>query len=342
MVYRAGGELSGSLRMIRLFRQHRMLLVMVYLLLMGLILLLPVAMGGVVSGLFGYAIWDMGHLVLGGGLALVLAQLRGLRAVSRSRQWAVIVIATLLLALAFELLQLLVGRSSSAKDVVSTGAGALLWLCMAQRPWPFHGTAKRLLTALLVASLLVPLGPLCWALYVRLSAANSFPVLADFASPAYRGQWNADDLLYLQRIESPADPNSQALQITLDDSRFERRDAARYQIVRFTEFPSDWSDYDYLELSLHAEESLAVILIVADLEYQMKRTYDRSNRFAMTLDLKPGANYFRLQNKAWLVTSGGRVMDSRQIRQMHFVVKTMPDSGRQFVVNSIALSRQDP
>ena len=300
----------------------------------AVVLLLPVG-SGQIRGLFWSAIWDLGHVGLGMGFAWALLRLPRVAALPVSGRWLFALLACAALAAAFEALQWQFGRLASVKDVLSTLAGTLLWLLLCCRPWPVAGRRRYLVTLFLVLLLAVPVSPLAWALYVHARAAANFPVLADFSSLASLGQWRDEQV---RRVGHPTDPAAHALFVGIPAVPTGKR-TGRNVVVHFDGFPADWSGYDDLLLEIHATAEVRVQLSLADEAYRRRRTYDRSDRFGATLDLRPGINHFRFSDRSWLQTPGGRRMDDRDIRQMVFMVRALPDASQSFVIGRIELVR---
>lgn len=280
-------------------------------------LLLPVPIDGL-YGAIGHAIWDCGHIVLGGGLAAAFWQIPLWRNASGGRRTAAVLLLVTLLAALFEVLQLTVGRSSSVKDVLSTLAGALLWSWMSGTIKPASTMHKGLLAVGLTGLMWVPLGPLGWAVYVSVDAGLRLPSLADFSTPGYRGQWDYPDQ---DRVPSVLFPGRKALTITVPALDPDNPPPPPYSIIRFNEFPADWSAYSTLEILLSAEQPVRISFSLGDQYYRSLRSYQPEDRFGMILDLKPGLNTYRFDNKDWTQTPGGRKMDDTEMRQLHFVVK---------------------
>lgn len=303
-----------------------------YMVLCGVVLLVPAPLDGQ-YGAIGRTVWDCGHVFLGGGLAVALwITPFGATRSARSRALSILLVITALAAV-FEVLQMGVGRSSSLKDVISTLAGALLWIGWTNKLQLSTRNQTMGLTALLVAILAVPLVPLMWACYVSIDAWHRLPSLADFRTPGYQGQWESRGM---SRQPSLQFPGRDALSITIPPRKQIDPDALSYEIVRFNEFPADWSDFASLEITLSAETPVRISFSLQDRYYRALKDYKPEERFGQMMQLTPGLNTFRFGSKKWRETPGGRQMDETQIALMIFVVRRTEVEQR-FTVERIRL-----
>ena len=159
--------------------------------------------------------------------------------------------AVLLLGMAIEVIQPLVGRSASLDDVIFDAVGGLLavawiWRCRSGRRRPV------ILVVVVLATIVVMLRQLPAQLMAMGAVTRNFPVLADFTDERALALWRPT---YGARIERrhPEDPapglasagNSAHLLVTGGPSRL-------WPGAVFHYFPRDWSDYSVLAFRARA------------------------------------------------------------------------------------------
>lgn len=192
----------------------------------------------------------------------------------------------LLLGLATEALQRVVGRDSSWMDLVNDllGAGLALLLCAREeaRVRSSGGGAAHLAAAILVA--LLASSPFLWTIAAYAHRVNQMPVL-----------WKADSMLF---------------------ARFSRVTEKGYPGLTIEEPASDWTGHNSLIVDLRNLRStpLRITVRVHDRTHGMTRDQHHEDRFNQSWELAPDATQtLRIPLEAIRRAPQGRTMDMTAI-----------------------------
>lgn len=260
------------------------------------------------------AAWDLGHIPCFALIAYLMRRSLQDRLPLGGLGWILLLSSgALLLGGLVELVQFLIGRSASGKDLFHDWLGAFLVGVL-------YGPIQRGLSPLLRWSLrgcaLVLLGaalaPFAVLAYDYGLAVRQFPLLASFEEASELSRWKG---LRHERVPLyPAD-GQYALRI-----RFE---GEGYEGVSFSHFPGNWQGYQFLELSIYNEgEALKATLRIHDARHvRGEMAYgDRYNRHFV---VEPGWNHFRIPLQEVARAPTTRPMEMERIRNLGLFVHNL-------------------
>lgn len=245
------------------------------------------------------AVWLFLHFP---AMALVAMVVVGLQ---RATTWKVMLRTTGIMALlvpSMELCQTLTGRSPSWSDLLMGWAGALAGLTLLYAIRGTHRIGRLGGAAVAILLLLGASVPVTGVLLDRWMAKRAFPLLASFRTPLETARWTASGSV-LERSGEHAALGDYALAVTL------RKDE-EYPGLFMTDFPSDWSEAEALQLHIYVPgtNNLTGWIRVDDKPFP-----DYSDRFQETLVLRSGHNAIRLDLRDTFVTPRGRQMRKEAI-----------------------------
>ena len=250
------------------------------------------------------AFWNLGHIAYFALFAWLLLQWEGLRRQALWQQWLWVLLASLLIGGAIEVLQIGTRRSADVMDILRDLSGSLLVLA-------FHpglpGSGRRLrwgLRGLVLALLLWESMPFGRAMIDTVFSWRQFPVLADFSTPFETDRWSGRARLKVVETED----GRPRLQMTLLPGD--------YSGASLKDFPGDWRGYDTLgiDLELPSNASLSLTLRVHDRQHENgPHAYEYSDRFNRSFLLHPGHNRLQIPLEQIRQAPAGRDMDMERI-----------------------------
>ncbi|TCS41629.1 hypothetical protein [Reinekea marinisedimentorum] len=244
--------------------------------------------------------WNLGHILFFALLAIALHSLNA----NLTRQHALKIIFSVLLAsIGIELLQSLIGRSLSGKDIFRnlTGFGlALALLYRTPRLW--------VLAIPLTAFLVFDLSGFAKALHSDYLLQRQAPVIEDFQQAVTLRQWLGE----IERVADTEDRQNQVAKITFP--------AKKYSGVYFDSMLQDWSHYKLFSMRLYnpypAQQEL--ILRLNDVTHEHS-TQEYNDRFNTVITLEPGWNRISIPLAVIKAAPAEREMDlSHMYRLMLF------------------------
>lgn len=272
---------------------------------------------------FWKSIFDAGHAVVSGYLALVflrliLAWTGGACTALRASLWAFVI--TMACGLGIEIVQILLPRDASFGDLVRNGLGAAgmlsaEWACVRDASGSFvrrRGTRTVLLGSAMLVYLLAfaPVGAVVVA-YAQRDAA--FPRLCDFDArwEGFFVQMRGADLDRTPRPSGWGQTDDTAGRVTFR--------GGKYPCFTLKEPVRDWSRHRALVFEVFSQlESPVEIQIRID-DAAHNQQYD--DRFNRSLTVSPGANLFRIPLAEVRQAPRSREMDLTHIA--HLVIFTI-------------------
>jgi hypothetical protein len=224
--------------------------------------------------------------------------------------------ATLLLAIASELLQSPFHRSPEVADVARDLLGTCLALAFGpsalcpQVRWARHALRAASLLALAAA-----VSPLAAASLDELVARRQFPVLGDFESSLELGRWGGSAARSLSTAVSRRGRRS--LRVDLGTEH--------YSGIALNYFPGDWRGFRDLcfQMYVPGPATLALTCRVHDAHHRERgQTY--GDRFNRRLHLTPGWNDVVISLDDVLRAPQGREMDLAQIEGFAIFAAALP------------------
>ena len=250
------------------------------------------------------AFWNLGHVAYFALIAWLLLQWGILRRQPRWRQWLWVLLASLLIGGAIELLQIGTQRSADVMDLLRDLGGSLLVLAFYPGLLGPGRLRRWVLRGLVLALLLWELMPFGRALIDTGFAWRQFPILADSSTPFELDRWSGRARLKI--IE--AEDGQPSLQMTLLPGD--------YSGASLKDFPGDWRGYEALviELDLPSQEPLRLTVRVHDRRHERgPRAYAFGDRFNRSFPLQPGRNRLRIPLEEIRQAPAGRNMDMGQV-----------------------------
>ena len=270
-------------------------------------------------------LWDLGHTIL-----FFLWSWFGLKTLSRkglgnTTSATLIIVATTIIGGIVEILQMSLSRDASAHDLVLDLCGSVIaagiWNAALQsRQPPLHPKHYLRITglaAVAVAALLLAVQPLCKSLYDRYLANRQFPVLisgnSDLELNRLYGKPEKSFVAAVDPVEHPK--GGIGIRFT----------TARYSLVYLYGFPSDWSGYQTLEVSLYVPEasSFAAILSVEDESHRDNGTRYH-DRFNLELNLTAGSNRIIIPLEDIQNAPRTRLLDLTRITRLNLYTMALP------------------
>lgn len=272
-------------------------------------------------------LWDLGHVLLGGGAQLALVLLwPGLR---RRPAWVQLALASTL-GLAFggttELAQGQLGRDASWRDLGLDTVGALGAVLLLLSRDPARPQASRLRHGLTACTLLLAL-PLPWLAYAWDEGIQheTFPILADGEA-----RFEASRFEGAERMHLPDGPGyGEALCLP---------PGKRWAGVSLRYFPGNWRGYRQLSYRLYwaGHAPLRLGLRIDDREH-VRRGQFHHDRYNGLVVLQPGWNTLNLALDTMRNTAGGRRMDLGEIHQLRWFTLEVLDAEQCFILDELRL-----
>ncbi len=260
-------------------------------------------------------LWNLGHIGYFALLIVLLAKIPYLFKYSLAAQWSGLLLLSVVLGVGIELLQYGTTRTPDLGDVSRDMTGALLALAFHPRLSAFARSELRWLwrvLALLV--LLIHLVPISVALLDEANARRQFPLLSSFETPFEIDRWRCNARCRV--VEQ--DDGVHVLEIALN--------TRRYSGAGMDYFPSDWRDYQTLNLVFFNPDDapLRFTLRVHDRQHEQGATaYATRDRFNRRYVLKQGWNKISVSLAQIEHAPRGRLMDMAQIADVSFFVSRL-------------------
>jgi len=231
--------------------------------------------------------WNTGHMVLFAGLAMILLPLP----LFDKKPWwllfAFISLFCLVLGMAIEAIQLVVGRSFEMKDLLNDLLGGYLGLLFftalqSQRPIIIRVVMYPLMLLLVV----VALRPLVSVVVDEFIMEDEFPVLADFETPYELSRWDTH-LASISIDDKQVRYGQKAMRIEFV--------AGEYPGISLKSFPGVWQGFATVKFSVYNTTDLDITIKLKIYDRQhIDDGYEYSDRFNRELILRPGWNDFSI------------------------------------------------
>ncbi len=229
-------------------------------------------------------IWESGHFILFAGLFLLLFQFEILRKLSFFTQLFLTITISIIIGVATEFLQLLVGRNFEFKDIINDLlgglAGFLTHLISAKRKYTQN------LGCIIGISMLTLIGlrPLLYAVIDEFYLYQNFPNLSDFETPYELGRWDYASAS-ISTSEDIKSHGNQSMKVVFFP--------AQYPDITLNHFKRNWQDYNQINFSLFntSNQTLTFELKIYDQKHPLSN-YAFDDRFNLPVKMKPGWNHF--------------------------------------------------
>jgi hypothetical protein len=274
--------------------------------------------------------WVSGHLVCFALWGYLYLSWRGNLPIRRLL--VEVVLLSFLVGGTTEVLQSLVGREPSWRDLFNDVLGGLLAVIFFapgrhQLVAPLRH-ATQLLLLLVVAWSLIPFTR---ALADEIISRHQFPLLSGFETPFEHTRWGGKSRRYID--QEVVYRGQKALRVELV--------AGWYPGVFLNFFPADWRGYAALQMHVHHAlvEPLELHLRIHD---QQHRDFDNvhRDRFNYTLLLEPGWNRVRVLLADVASAPRGRELDLRRVAGVGLFAVSLEDP-QVITIDEVRLLRQD-
>jgi hypothetical protein len=261
--------------------------------------------------------WDIGHIVYFALLAGLLTRWRFVTQMALTRQWATILVITLLVGGSIELMQHGTTRMPDTGDVLRDLTGSLLVLVFGSLGSALKPASWRLSLqfAVLVLSL-VQLWPLTKSLIDEAIARWQFPVLSDLETPFEIDRWAGSATLSVESIPSISQDKLLKLSLTTD----------RYSGAELRYFDGNWTSLHTFEVSLYNPDAnpLQITCKIRSLKHaDGHKEYEE--RFYRNFLLMHGWNHIEIDLDEVKESPADRSMDMSRIRGLGLFVESLPE-----------------
>lgn len=274
--------------------------------------------------------WVSGHLVCFALWGYLYLSWRGNLAIRRLL--VEVLLLSVLVGASTEILQSLVGREPSWRDVFNDVLGGLLAVLFFapgryQLATPLRHAAQFLLLLIMVWSLI----PFSRALADDIISRHQFPLLSGFETPFEQTRWGGKSRRYID--QEVVYRGQQSLRVELV--------AGWYPGVFLNFFPADWRDYAALQMQVHLplSEPLELHLRIHDQNHRDFNNLHR-DRFNLTLLLEPGWNRIRVLLADVASAPRGRELDLRRVAGVGLFAVSLENS-QVITIDEVRLLRQD-
>ena len=239
-------------------------------------------------------LWNTGHLFFFAFLSWLFITHTSLIERSWLRMLLVSLLFAVLLGGAIEVIQFIIGRYMEWQDLLTDVLGALLGFLMVQysQPEERRPVNRPVIMSLSLVVLLAAFYPVISILRDDLKIEASFPVIANFESEDTLARWDNE---FVGRFEINhqiyIEGNSSAyVEFELSDEYDEYYPGVALEVI----YP-DWSAYQYLNISIHNDQSAKMDIEVKVYDRLHRQTgYEYSDRFNREVGLAPGWNNLKI------------------------------------------------
>jgi len=257
-------------------------------------------------------LWNLGHIAYFSLLVFALTRLRWIRQMTPAVQWLVLVLTTLLLGTLIEVLQYGSERTPDLADILRDLSGCLLVLAFYPGLLCFRSLlAVRLIRIAVAVMLVLQLKPFVIAVVDESIARTQFPVLSDFSTPFELDRWKGGAG---REVETAGYAEGRAvMKVSLGTEQ--------YSGLGMQYFPSDWSGYHSLHLTLFLPlgDALTITLRIHDLAHELGADpYRHEDRFNRRYTLQPGWNEITVVLSEVENALKSRKMDLSRVKDVSF------------------------
>jgi hypothetical protein len=254
-------------------------------------------------------VWNLGHLAL--FMLLCIAYLNTDPFNNRSLFFmvSIITIASLILGVTTEAIQLLVKREFSIHDIVNDVLGAYLGLLIHiirnKTKTPFSRIGAGIIALFFLTIGFRDLGAI---VIDEVAIYDDFPVLASFETDAETKRWEFENV-FTARNQKFSVSGSYSLKV--------KYLPGMYSSISLVQMKSDWRDHEQLSLSIFSinQQNLQFEIKVHD-KYHTHRQQGYDDRFNKNITLEHGWNFINIPISDIAVSPKGRLMDMSNINKI--------------------------
>ncbi len=260
--------------------------------------------------------WDIGHIVYFALLAGLLSRWTLVSRMSLAWQWTFILVITLLLGIAIELMQHGTARIPDTGDVLRDLTGSLLVLVFGSLGAKVQPVSRRLsLQSGVLMLMLVQLWPVTKSLIDETIARHQFPLLSGFETPFEIDRWAGSAGLSVETMASISQGKLLKLSLGTD----------QYSGAALSYFNGNWASARSLKISLYNPDAspLHITCRIHDLRHaDGNEEYD--DRFNSSFLLMQGWSHIEIDLDEVEESPASRSMDMSRIRGLGVFVVSLP------------------
>jgi len=263
----------------------------------------------------GQAIWNLGHFFL--FFAFVLLVLTHKKIVKIKPIWKLFIsiFLTLILGGLIEVIQYFTGRNMEFHDLQTDFLGGLFaFISVIIFHYKNNKALKYFFYSLLLFILTFVLMPLAETIIDEIRMQREFPVLSNFEDADKIHRWIKKDINFMQQDSARKIEGEYSLLI-----KFLSKGDPH---ISLKDFPSDWTDYSFLNFSIYNDQSydVSIILKISD-SLHKERGYVASDRYNKVLMLKPGWNVQKIKLTEVEKAPLSRVLNLSQVMEFSFYME---------------------
>ena len=260
------------------------------------------------------AIWNLGHVPLFAGLALLGCAAPFARHHSPLWLFIACTVLALVLGVGIEGLQRLVGRSFDWLDVWRDVLGVYLGLCLHLASSKSRAWQQRMallgMGGLLLLAALQPMGLVLLDLYAM---QKGFPVLANFETSRELSRWEAERAERTLTYEQVRQGRQSLRVVYL---------AGKFPDVTLREMRGDWMAYQYLHVSVFNTLNIPLMITIKIYDHDhLNRGNHSGDRFDREILMQPGWNDMDIALDDVKNAPADRAMDMDSIAGLSFFLK---------------------
>jgi len=280
------------------------------------------------------ALWDLGHIVFFYVLStLILLAWPRDKKIGLLRQFAALMLISLILSISIELAQAGLHRTADVMDAGRNLVGSLVAFAFTARPNKTTPTSYlRSTQALSILLVIFAIVPLVKAAADEWTARQQFPVLSDLETPFEIDRWSGDAALSIDHAVHSQGKSS--LRVTLNPSL--------YSGVKLRYFPGNWRHYNFLYFSVFnpLEEPITITCRIHDrLHAESSQAYD--DRFNESFLVSKGWHHIKISLDKVARSPKKRKLDLGQIEEIGIFAMRLPAQTTIYIDN-VFLSKRSP
>jgi len=275
-------------------------------------------------------LWNMGHVVYFALLTVLLARSKAIADFPANYQWPGILVLTLILGIAIEIMQHGTGRTPDIADISRNFVGCLLALSFIPAysrslGLPFR-TALRYISVIILALSMLPL---MIAVTDEQIARSQFPVLSDFSTPFESDRWRSTASTRVVELEPGTDGRQMEVTFT----------SGQLTGVHMIYLSTDWTEYTSVNLRLYSPYSdlLPITIRTHDREHAIgAHQFENADRFQKRFQLEPGWNRISIPFTDIIDAVTTRTIDLSDMQDIGLFTRPK-DGSRTIYIDSIYL-----
>jgi VanZ family protein len=229
-------------------------------------------------------LWNVGHVAYFALLTLLLARIKTIARLPASYQWPGILVLTLILGIAIEIMQHGTGRTPDIADISRNFVGCLLALSFTPAyTRSFAMRWRNMLRRISVLILAISSLHLLIAITDEQIARLQFPVLSDFSTPFESDRWRSTASTRVVELEHGTDGRQMEVIFT----------SGQLTGVHMIYLSTNWTEYKSVNLRLYSpySELLPITIRTHDREHAIgAHKFENEDRFQKRFQLEPGWN----------------------------------------------------